>query len=327
MTPNPFLDFMRALLKGFAQVFFMNNALTGLFFVAAIGLASQTSGDWTPFWGGLLGCAASTLAALVIDRAKDPLHSGMYGFNGVLLGIALPTFVQANALMWGLIVLGAVLTTVFVDALSNMLTKTWDVAVSTGPFVLTTWLLLLSVSAFAGLHFNSPATSVLPVPHAAHWADLTPLLAAQVTLRNISQVFLLNNAGSGLLILAGVALASRGAALAALLGALLALVFATVLGADRQAVHNGMYGFSAVLSAMAVAVVFITPSRQSAVVAGLAVLFTVIIQGALNKWLAPYGIPSLTAAYLIAMWLFTLPKMDLLIHPHQPNASSSFARR
>ena len=131
---------------------------------------------------------------------------------------------------------------------------------------------------------------------------------------------------SAALILLGVALASRGGALAAWLGALLALVCATVLGADRQTVQSGLYGFSAVLSAMAVAVVFIEPSRRSALVGGLAVVFTVIIQGALNHWLAPYGVPSLTAAYLIAMWLFTLPKMDLLIHPHQPNRSSSFGR-
>ncbi|MDD0840680.1 urea transporter [Curvibacter sp. HBC61] len=326
MTPMPLLDFLRALLKGFAQVFFMNNALTGLFFLIAIGVACQASGDWGPFWGSLVGGASATLTALVIDRAKDPLHTGMYGFNGVLLGVALPTFLQGDGLMWGLIVLGAAMTTIIVDALSNVLTKTWDVAVSTGPFVLTTWLLLFSVAAFDGLHFIAPVSDTLAVPQAARWADLDALLALQVTLRNISQVFLLNNAWSGLLILLGVAVASRGGALAAWLGALLALVCATVLGADRQTVQSGLYGFSAVLSAMAVAVVFIEPSPRSALVGGLAVVFTVIIQGALNHWLAPYGVPSLTAAYLIAMWLFTLPKMDLLIHPHQPNRSSSFGR-
>jgi len=321
-------SFSRALLKGYAQVFFMDKALTGLLFVAAIALACLRHGQWAPLWGSLLGGLASTLAARLNNPQTQDLDRGMYGFNGCLLGLALASRLHDGPLLWTLILLGGVLCTLVMDALTQVLSKTWDVAVSTAPFVLISWVVLLGASVFAGLPFQAPAGAPAPsIETAARMADLTPTTTVLVALRQIAQVFLLDHAGSGALIVLGLAWASWRAALAVVLGSLLALWFATVLGADRQAVQSGLYGFSAVLSALAVGVVFIQPSLTSAGVAALAVLFTVLIQGAMNKALLVWGIPSLTAPYLIAMWLMTLPKHSQQIHPHAPHRSSVFSRR
>ena len=321
-------SFSRALLKGYAQVFFMDKALTGLLFVAAIALACLRHGQWAPLWGSLLGGLASTLAARLNNPQTQALDRGMYGFNGSLLGLALASRLHDGPLLWTLILLGGVLCTLVMDALTQVLSKTWDVAVSTAPFVLISWVVLLGASVFAGLPFQAPAGApATSIETAARMADLTPTTTVLVALRQIAQVFLLDHAGSGALSVLGLAWASWRAALAVVLGSLLALWFATVLGADRQAVQSGLYGFSAVLSALAVGVVFIQPSLTSAGVAALAVLFTVLIQGAMNKALLVWGIPSLTAPYLIAMWLMTLPKHSQQIHPHAPHRSSVFSRR
>ena len=317
---------IRAVLKGYAQVFFMDRLLTGLLFVAAVALSCQSHGRWAPLWGSLLGCLASTLASRLNHPHDAPLDKGMYGFNGCLLGLALSTLLQDQLLLWPLIVLGGVLCTLVMDALTQVLSKTWDVAVSTAPFVLVTWVILLGTSVFAELPLLTPGGTPLPAV-AARISDLSLSSTVMIALRQIAQVFLLDHAGSGALILLGIVWASWRAALAVVLGSLLALGFASVLGADRQALESGLYGFSAVLSALAVGVVFIRPSLTSTVVATLAVLFTVLIQGAMNKVLPTFGIPSLTAPYLMALWLMTLPKHDQQLHPHSPHGNSAFSRR
>jgi urea transporter len=37
-------------------------------------------------------------------------------------------------------------------------------------------------------------------------------------------------------------------------------------------------------------------------------VFTVIVQGAMNVALAPFGIPTLTAPFVLVSWLFLLPR-------------------
>jgi urea transporter len=37
-------------------------------------------------------------------------------------------------------------------------------------------------------------------------------------------------------------------------------------------------------------------------------VFTVIVQGAMNVALTPFGIPTLTAPFVLASWLFLLPR-------------------
>lgn len=317
----------RALLKGYAQVFFMDKALTGLLFVAAIALSCLNSGHWAPLWGSLLGGLASTLASRLTPPQTDALESGMYGFNGCLLGLALASLLQDGPLLWTSILLGGVLCTLVMGALSQVLSKTWDLAVSTAPFVLITWIILLGTSEFSHLQLQTHSAAQAPsIDAAARMGDLPLWPPLLVALRQIAQVFLLEDAGSGILIVLGLAWASWRAALAVVLGSLLAWGSATLLGADQQAVQGGLYGFSAVLSALAVGVVFIQPSFTSVWLGALAVVFSVLIQGAMNKVMGVWGIPTLTAPYLIAMWLLTLPRHSQKILPHAPHRNSVFSR-
>ena len=40
----------------------------------------------------------------------------------------------------------------------------------------------------------------------------------------------------------------------------------------------------------------------------LGTVFTVVVQGALNVLLTPFGIPTLTAPFVLVTWLFLLPR-------------------
>jgi hypothetical protein len=78
------------------------------------------------------------------------------------------------------------------------------------------------------------------------------------------------------------------------LGAAVGLAAAGVLGAAHDGISAGLFGFSAVLTSIAPGSVFTHP-RPGWPGNVARVVFTVVVQGALNVMLEPLGIPTLTA--------------------------------
>ena len=306
-------------LRGTSQVFFMENALTGVLFFVAMAYASSVTGHWATTIGAAIGVLVATLTARLLECDETSVSSGLYGFNGVLVGAALPTFIAASPQLWASIVIGAAASTVFTAAFSATLTGKWGIPGSTGPFVLTGWLMVAAAYSFGGLHVTGDAPKLAgDVAGLTGIPALTDLVA--IFFRNIAQVYLLGSAVSGVIILAGILIASIPAGIAAAAGSLISMVVAIAMGADPKAVSQGLYGFSPVLTAMAVGVVFLTPSPRVAVYAGLATVMTVFVQGALDVMVAPAGIPSFTAPYVLTMYLFIAPKKLMAPHPHGPVA-------
>ncbi|MBQ2007986.1 MAG: urea transporter, partial [Alistipes sp.] len=96
-------------------------------------------------------------------------------------------------------------------------------------------------------------------------------------------------------------------ALWALVGSALSMGMAVVMGMPVEHIDQGLYSFSAVLTAIALASVFYKPSWRSAMWATLGILVTVVVQAAMNVWVQPFGVATLTAPFCITTWLFLLP--------------------
>ncbi|APX83466.1 urea transporter [Methylorubrum extorquens] len=307
-------------LRGTSQVFFMENALTGVLFFAAMAYASSVTGNWATTIGAAIGVLVATLTARLLECDDPSVSSGLYGFNGVLVGAALPTFIAVSPQLWASIVIGAAASTVFTAAFSATLTGKWGIPGSTGPFVLTGWLMVAAAYSFCGLHVTGDAPKLAGDVAPGLTGIPAPMDLVTIFFRNIAQVYLLGSAVSGVIILAGILIASVPAGIAAAAGSLISMIVAIAMGADPKAVSQGLYGFSPVLTAMAVGVVFLTPSPRVAVYAGLATVMTVFVQGALDVMVAPAGIPSFTAPYVLTMYLFIAPKKLMAPHPHGPVA-------
>ena len=313
-------NFVTASLKGASQVFFMENVITGALFLIAIFYASFVSGTWATSIGAVVGLIVATAVAYVLDYDESSRRSGLFGFNGILIGVALPTFVSTSPELWAYIVIAAALTTVVTAAFAATLTKSWGVPGSTGPFVLVAWLMVAGAYSFGSLHLPSEAQK-LATDYQLGAASLpAPIEAVEIFFRNIAQVYLLGNWISGAIILLGILIASRPAGLAAVCGSLLAMATALVMRADPALVSQGLYGFSPVLTAMALSVVFVQPSPLVIVYAALGVIVTVFLQAAFDLILAPIGLPSFTAAYVLTMYLFIAPRKFAAPHPHKPVA-------
>jgi urea transporter len=325
-SKNPALRFIDINLRGAGQVIFQNNPLTGLFFLAAIVWGAVAGGQIDIAIGAVVALVIATSTAMLLESDEDTLNQGLFGFNGVLVGAAVPTFLADGAAMWFILIVGAAVSTVTMLAVSKVM-KTWETPALTFPFVLTTWFLVLGAYSFGHLPIVSMGPPALPHAAAAVAEPMTAVDLFVAWLKGPAQVFLINNPVSGALVLIGLLVSTPWAALFAALGAAVALAVSLGLGASLGSINAGLYGFSAVLTAVALGCTFYKPSLRVAGYALLGTIFTVMVQGALDAAVAPIGIPTFTAPFVFVTWLFLLPKADLTPHPHAPIRDALFQKK
>ncbi len=301
-------EFGASLLRGAGQVMFQNNVWTGLLFLAGIFWGAYEQGTGIVAWGALLGLVAATLTGRLLGLPASDGAQGLWGFNGILVGCAFPTFLGSTAGMWLALVFCAALTTWVRTAFNNVMAP-WRVNSLTFPFVFCTWCFLLAARAMHGMPPAHMATPELPAAVTAlgrlPFGDLV-----EGWLKGLSQVFLIDSWVTGLFFLLGLLVADRKAALWAAIGSAAALLGAWAFGAERSAIATGLYGFSPVLTAIALATVFHRPTLRSSLWALLGIAATLFIQAGMNSLTAPLGIATLTAPFCVATWLFLLPRLQ-----------------
>jgi urea transporter len=294
-------------LRGTGQVMLQDNPLTGALFLIAIAWGSYAAGVPQVAIAGVVAVIVATLTAQWLRVDDASLNAGLYGFNGILVGLALATFLAPGPLLWVYVILGAAVSVVVMLATTNVV-KPWGGAL-TFPFVLTTWLLLLATYGFSGLAGVAlPAGNVVTAFQPYEASPLKLIDLVQGVLQSISQVFLKGSGVAALLLLAGLAVNSLAAAAFALAGAIVAVLTAHLFGAESELITGGLLGFSPVLTAIALGTVFYQPSLRVAAYTALGTVFTVIVQAALNVALTPFAIPALTAPFVLVTWIFLLPR-------------------
>lgn len=298
-------NFPRTCLRGIGQVMFQDSAWTGVFFLIGIFWGAYAADMPLVAWGAVVGTIASTLAGYLLNLSDENGSQGLWGFNGVLVGCAFPTFMGDTVWMWLGLVFCAAMTT-WVRSAFNAIMGKWGVSSFTFPFVFMTWVFLLAAREFAGLppvHMSDPTISFsVNSSVSLGFGDLVIYW-----LKGIAQVFLIDNWVTGIFFLVALACSSVRAAVWAAVSSAVALAVALLFGASGVAVSEGLYGFSAVLTGIALGATFCNFSWRSALWAVLGVIATVFVQAAMNALLAPVGVATLTGPFCVTTWLFLFP--------------------
>lgn len=296
ISPLLFID---TCLRGIGQVMLQNNAYTGLLFLFGIAWNS-------PLLAGaaVLGVTISTLIALILGVNQQEWRAGLFGFNGVLVAIALFYFLELSLVSILYVTMAAAFSTFLLAALSLLL-KPWNIPAFTAPFVLTTWIFILAGARFGRL----PSTDQLPtagLPSSAMVEGVVSIgTLAEGLFTSIAQVFFQGNLITGIIFVIALAVSSRRVAALALLGAFIAMLMAWWLGAAELAIRDGAYGFNAVLVVLALAS-FLSAGRIVWLYVVFASATSTIIFAALSAALAPVGMPAMTAPFVLTTWLFIL---------------------
>lgn len=138
------------LLKGIGQVFFQDNAVTGIFFAVGLLIGSRAA-----CVAALLGSCAGLLVAWGMGAAEPAIRSGAFGFNSVLTAIALGSGAYPrNTSSVGYAILAAATTAVVFAAVSAAL-EPLGMPALTLPFVLVVWAFLFARPLFQRLRIST----------------------------------------------------------------------------------------------------------------------------------------------------------------------------
>lgn len=294
-----------SVLNGSGQVMFQQNVWTGLLFLAGIFWGSYECHTPQVAWGAVVGLIASTVAGYLTEPDKTAGKEGLWGFNGILVGCAFPTFLDNTWLMWAAMIFCAMLSTWVRTGLNNVMAPS-KVNSLTFPFVMLTWIFLLASRIMDGI---APASLSEPelTEHFNFVLDTSFGSLVVYWLKGISQVFLIDSWVTGIFFLAALAVNSRWAALWAAIGSALSLAMALMFKADASDITAGLFGFSPVLTAIAIGCTFNKPNIKSAVCTIVAIIATVFVQAGMDMFFQPFGLPTLTGPFCVTTWLFLLP--------------------
>ena len=300
---NAPLRFVDDLLRGFGQVMFQNSPLTGVLFL--IGLFV---GGWAMGAYALLACVISTATAYWLGVPRDAIGAGLYGYNAVLVGVALVFYFDDNWMLVPYTILGAFAACIASAAIGNLL-GAWQIPALTGPFVVTIWLFALGIYGFsqveAGTGSQSPA---LPVLMQGDRASLDFEDVYEGLFKGVSEVFFQNSVWVGVIFLIGILLSSEIDFAMALIGSAVGLAAGWFLGVDANSLTLGLMGYNGVLTMIALAGLFYHLDINSIIVAVIAVIVSVVVCVALTAVTAPYGGHIYTAPFVLTTYGFIAAK-------------------
>jgi urea transporter, Yersinia type len=312
------LDFIKIIFRGSGQVMFQNNAWTGFLFLCGIFWGSYETGTPAVAWGALVAVVVSTLTGRILRLPDEEGVNGLWGFNGILVGCAFPTFLGNTVLMWIALILCTMLSTWVRTGFNNIMAP-WKTNSFTFPFVFTSWLFLLAARLLKGLpdsYMSSPElVNTFSTTLSLKFVDLVIYW-----LKGIAQVFLINSWVTGVCFLVALFISSRWATLWAAVGSAVALFVVILFQGSGSDISQGLYGFSAVLTAIALGCTFYKVNIRSAIWALLGIAVTVFIQAGMNALFLPLGLPTLTGPFCLATWLFLFPLIRF--DEHRPDHSN-----
>ncbi|CAE7396912.1 asnS [Symbiodinium natans] len=267
--PPPVHPFFMEVLRGMGQVVFCNSALSG----AAIA-GGLLIGDAELGVTALAGVTAATLTARAASVDHQAISDGLMGYNGALVGCALAVF-QPGIPLWTAIA-GTIGCTPQLCTSLAMVGLTAAGAAATVPLAAKLGPLLAPVPQYT-IAFNAivlavlagftlmlpPKTKTSPEPPAR--GSVVGFLfrsgaipdMIEASLHGVSQIFVANHAGTGLMVLGGIFCYSPAAAAVTFAGSLLGSLTAILLRQDVDEVMDGLWGYNSALTALAVSIFFV----------------------------------------------------------------------
>lgn len=304
----PFVD---EVLRGAGQVLFLNSPTCGALTLAALGY-----GD--PWLGALaaLGTTTATATAHALKLDKDMISAGLAGYNGCLVGCAFSVFLGQPA--WTASVAlatvgGAAASAPIASALKPLC---GSVPQFTLAFNIATLSALVMVKPLAGAAAADPSVVI----SALEWA-CSPLVG-------VSQIFVVNDAIAGAMILGAIGAYSPAAAAHTYLGSCIGVGTALALGAPASEIGMGLWGFNPALTSLAVSVFFVPGAASYSLAAGGAAATAVLFGGAKGLMASSLGVPALTLPFCaVAASAFFVQRaapnlLVLAAEPHSPEKNA-----
>lgn len=321
LTNQRFSNFYHSILHSYTMVFFSKNQLFGLlllavtFFDVYVGLA------------GLLSVVIANSFAWVFGLNKSNIHTGLYGFNALLVGLGLGISFQPAIAFYFILIFVALATLLFTLAFEGITSK-YGLPFLTLPFLASLWFTLLASRSYTALIPGESGIFILNNLYArggytlVEWyqwfGNLSWPLVIKVYFRSLGAIFFQYHLLAGVIIAIGLLIYSRIAFLLSIVGFAFTWLFYSVIGANMHELDYSYIGFNHILTAIAVGGFFVVASRWSLLwVILLTPVISLFISGSFVL-LAPLQLPVFSLPFNLTVLLFLYALKFREKRLHQP---------
>lgn len=293
-------------LLSYAQVLLTSRMWLGWIALAATALEPSMA------LAGLCAVFAANGGARLLKFNRDTIRTGYYGFNALLVGLALAYYYRLNLPLLLLIVVGSLVTLWLTVGLTSLMSYYLQLPALSLPFVIVTPLAYLAAGAASGLELEPKSLAITGVMLSL---DLPPIVEA--FFRSLGSIFFMPSLGAGAVLFLGLLLVSRALAIFAALGYLTGFALFVFLGVSPSILTHGMLGFNLMLTAMVLGGVFVIPSPASYALAVGASVVCALVAVAMRAFLTPFDLPVLTSPFILTT-LLVLYTLKFREHDAQP---------
>ncbi|KAK4288504.1 hypothetical protein Pmani_038463 [Petrolisthes manimaculis] len=335
------LKVIESVLRGIAQVMFVNNPLSGLIMLLGLLIGNLSAGV-----GAVAASLVAILVAKVLNFPDEVISAGLTNFSPVLVGTVIPAlypvFFHAplSVPVWLYLLATSAFSVVVFAGLGNLL-GLHKIPAYTLPFNVATSITFLCMRA---------AGYALPAPEAATASNDTSLLQGDEeevewdrvlmgTLLSVGQVWAVESVPCSVLILVGAFLCSPILTLACFLGGAIGTFTSLVVSsAPYSAVYSGVWGYNGFLAGGAIAF-FMIPTGRNLFLASVNAVFATFIMAALLPVFVANQLPVFTFPFCLGSVLMlaatiaaapenlvaspSTPELHLLHHHHQNHKQSN----
>ncbi|NWT48537.1 UT2 protein, partial [Chroicocephalus maculipennis] len=308
------IQFIDWVLRGISQVMFVNNPLSGLIVVA--GFLVQN-----PWWTltGCLGTVVSTLTALVLGQDRSAIAAGLYGYNGVLVGLLMAVFSAKGDYHWWLLLPVVLVSMTWHDSFSSKGKPCGNALLSPRKcpnFPLTAQKERLQPtnakhepreekSLCFFLNITKPITNHLLFLFFFFLKFLQLLQSIPV---GVGQVYGCDNPWTGGIFLIALFISSPLICLHAAIGSAVGMLAALSLATPFSKIYSGLWGYNSSLSCIAIGGMFYAFTWQTHLLAIACGTYPMDFS-LLPRWLCfslQFGLPSGTWSFCLSALTFLL---------------------
>ncbi|KAG9261852.1 urea transporter 2-like [Astyanax mexicanus] len=289
-------------LRGAAQVMFVNNPLSGLIIFAGLILQSR----WVAL-NGFVGTLFSTISALILRQNRGAIAAGLYGYNGILVGLLMAVFSDAGDWYWWLLlpnIFMSMACPILSSALASINSR-WDLPVFTLPFNILVCLHMVATG-----HYNLHFPQVLIQPRTSYpnitWSELDYAKLFKSIPVGIGQVYGCDNPWTGGIFIIALFISSPITCVHAVIGSAVGMVSGLALASPFEKIYFGLWGYNCVLACIAVGGMFYALTWQTHLLAVVCAFFCAYLGSAISNVMATFGLPACTWPFCLSALTFLL---------------------
>lgn len=258
---------------------------------------------------GLLAVTFTFFLANGLGLSKELIRNGTYGYNVLLLGLAMGVYYDFSLSFVLMLALGcyiALMLTVWMAVRSSA----YKIPFLSLPFVLSVWVVVLSSRGISSIQLTERGIYELndlwqmggaPLVEAYNKVEHIHFpFALDVYLKSVGSIFFQHNLAGGFLIALGLLLHSRIAFSLSLIAFYAGYFFCWITQGNIDQLNNSYVGFNFVLTGLAVGVYFI-PSVKSYLLTALIMPVVSVAIGALDVVVSGYQLPIFSLPFSIVV--------------------------